>query len=175
MPVYAVPDDLITVQLDDVYPELKGKRLRGRLQGKKLVSYPDAATIGASGLNTAPVLAWLENPMDLQFLQIQGSGRVRLADGSQLRLAYADQNGRPYKPIGRWLIEQNELKSGEVSMQAIRAWAQQHPDRINQLLGSNPSYVFFRALPPANEGPQGALAVPLTAAIRWRSIRKPCR
>ncbi|KPC55448.1 murein transglycosylase A [Amantichitinum ursilacus] len=163
VPVYAVPDDLITVQLDDVYPELKGKRLRGRLQGKKLVAYPDAAAIGASGLNTAPVLAWLENPMDLQFLQIQGSGRVRLADGSQLRLAYADQNGRPFKPIGRWLIEQKELKSGEVSMQAIRGWAQQHPDRINQMLGSNPSYVFFRTLPPANEGPQGALAVPLTA------------
>ena len=162
VPVYGVPDDLITVDMADVYPELKGKRIRGRLVGKKLVAYPDSSSIDQSGIQATP-LAWLENRMDLQFLQIQGSGRVKLADGSQIRLAYADQNGRPFKPIGRWLIDQGELKSVEVSMQAIRNWAQQHPDRTSQLLASNPSYVFFRTLPPANDGPQGALAVPLTA------------
>lgn len=162
VPVYSVPDDLIIVALDDLYPELKGKRVRGKLQGRKLVPYPDAASIGDKGV-TAPVLAWLQDPMDLQFLQIQGSGRVRLADGSQMRLAYADQNGQPYKPIGRWLVEQGQLKSGQVSMQAIRAWATANPKRIPELLASNPSYVFFRVLPPSNEGPQGALGVPLTA------------
>ncbi|GGP19321.1 murein transglycosylase A [Silvimonas iriomotensis] len=162
VPVYGVPDDLIIVALDDLYPELKGKRVRGKLVGRKLVPYPDAAAIGDKGV-TAPVLAWLQDPMDLQFMQIQGSGRVRLPDGSQLRIAYADQNGRPYKPIGRWLIEQGQLKSGEVSMQAIRAWATANPQRIPELLASNPSYVFFRTLPPSSEGPQGALGVPLTA------------
>ncbi len=162
VPVYGVPDDLIIVALDDLFPELKGKRVRGKLVGRKLVPYPDAATIGDQGV-TAPVLAWLQDPMDLQFLQIQGSGRVRLPDGSQLRIAYADQNGRPYKPIGRWLVEQGQLKSGEVSMQAIRAWATANPQRIPDLLASNPSYVFFRTLPPSSEGPQGALGVPLTA------------
>ncbi|MBB5190437.1 membrane-bound lytic murein transglycosylase A [Silvimonas terrae] len=162
IPVFGVPDDLIIVALDDLYPELKGKRVRGKLVGRKLVPYPDAATINDKGV-TAPVLAWLQDPMDLQFLQIQGSGRVRLPDGSQLRIAYADQNGRPYKPIGRWLVEQGQLKSGEVSMQAIRAWATANPQRIPDLLGSNPSYVFFRTLPPSSEGPQGAMGVPLTA------------
>ncbi|GGP24211.1 murein transglycosylase A [Silvimonas amylolytica] len=162
VPVYGVPDDLIIVALDDIYPELKGKRVRGKVVGRKLVPYPDAAAIGEKGV-TAPILAWLQDPMDLQFMQIQGSGRVRLPDGSQLRIAYADQNGRPYKPIGRWLIEQGQLKSGEVSMQAIRSWATANPQRIPELLASNPSYVFFRTLPTSSEGPQGALGVPLTA------------
>jgi len=105
VPVYGVPDDMISVQLDSLYPELKGKRLRGRVEGRVLKPYDDAARIAANGVK-ASVLAWLTNPMDLQFLQIQGSGRVQLADGRQLRIAYADQNGHPYRPIGRWLVEQ---------------------------------------------------------------------
>ncbi|MQT72488.1 transglycosylase, partial [Pseudomonas sp. FSL R10-0071] len=84
---------------------LKGKRLRGRLEGRVLKPYDTAETINNQGLN-APVLAWLTDPMDLQFLQIQGSGRVQLDNGRQLRIGYADQNGHPYKPIGRWLVEQ---------------------------------------------------------------------
>lgn len=109
VPVYGVPADLIVVNLDSLYPELKGKRLRGRLEGRVIKPYDTAATINAQGLN-APVIAWLTDPMDLQFLQIQGSGRVQLDNGRQLRIGYADQNGHPYKPIGRWLVEQGELK-----------------------------------------------------------------
>ena len=162
VPVYGVPEDMVSVQLDSLYPELKGKRLRGRVEGRVLRPYDDAARIAANGVK-APVLAWLTNPMDLQFLQIQGSGRVQLADGRQLRIAYADQNGHPYRPIGRWLVEQGELKQAHVSMAAIRAWADAHPTRVPELLASNPSYVFFTRGPDSDEGPRGSLNVPLTA------------
>lgn len=162
VPVYGVPEDMVSVQLDSLYPELKGKRLRGRVEGRVLKPYDDAARIAANGVK-APVLAWLTSPMDLQFLQIQGSGRVQLADGRQLRIAYADQNGHPYRPIGRWLVEQGELKQADVSMAAIRAWADAHPTRVPELLASNPSYVFFTRGPDSDEGPRGSLNVPLTA------------
>ena len=171
VPIYSVPADLVVVNLDSIYPELKGKRLRGRLEGRILKPYDTAETINSKGLN-APVLAWLTDPMDLQFLQIQGSGRVQLDDGRQLRIGYADQNGHPYKPIGRWLVEQGELKKEDVTMGAISAWAKAHPQRIPELLASNPSYVFFSARPDSNEGPRGSLNVPLTAGYSVAVDRK---
>jgi len=171
VPVYGVPDDLIIVQLDNLYPELKGKRLRGRLEGRVVKPYDDAALIATQGVK-APVLAWLTDPMDLQFLQIQGSGRIRLDNGQQLRIGYADQNGYPYRAIGRWLVEQGELKKEDVTMAAISAWAKAHPTRIPQLLGSNPSYVFFARNPDSNEGPRGSLNVPLTAGYSVAVDRK---
>lgn len=171
VPIYGVPDDLIIVNLDSIYPELKGKRLRGRLEGRVLRPYDDAATINAKGAN-APILAWLGYPMDLQFLQIQGSGRVQLENGRQLRIAYADQNGHPYKPIGRWLVEQGQLKKDEVSMGKIKAWAVANPDKVPELLGSNPSYVFFTLRPDSDEGPRGSLNVPLTAGYSVAIDRK---
>ena len=171
VPVYGVPDDLIVVQLDSLYPELKGKRLRGRLEGRVVKPYDDAALIATQGVK-APVLAWLTDPMDLQFLQIQGSGRIRLDDGQQVRIGYADQNGYPYRAIGRWLVEQGELKKEDVTMGAISAWAKTHPTRIPQLLGSNPGYVFFGRNPDSNEGPRGSLNVPLTAGYSVAVDRK---
>ncbi len=171
VPIYGVPEDMIIVSLDSLYPELKGKRLRGRLEGRVLKPYDDAATIGTQGVK-APVVAWLTDPMDLQFLQIQGSGRVQLADGRQLRIAYADQNGHPYRPIGRWLVEQGELKKEEVTMGAISAWAKANPTRIPELLASNPSYVFFTRNPNSNEGPRGSLNVPLTSGYSVAVDRK---
>ncbi len=163
-PLYAPPKDMISVELAELYPELKGKRVRGRLVGNKLLPYFDRADIVTKSIN-APVLAWLESAMDVQFLQIQGSGRVRLESGKELRIGYADQNGHPYKPVGRWLVEQGELKAADVSMQTIRSWAIANPARVENLLDSNPSYVFFRPLPPSNEGPIGAQNIPLTAGF----------
>ncbi|MDZ5604198.1 MltA domain-containing protein [Pseudomonas sp. RP23018S] len=171
VPVYGIPDDMIVVDLASVYPELKGKRLRGRLDGRVLKPYDTAEVIGREGVQ-APVLAWLTDPMDLQFLQIQGSGRVQLDDGRQLRLGYADQNGHPYRPIGRWLVEQGELSKDQVSMGAIHAWGEAHPERVPELLASNPSYVFFSARPDSNEGPRGSLNVPLTAGYSVAIDRK---
>lgn len=162
VPVYGVPDDLISVSLDGLYPELKGKRLRGQLKGRQLVPYLDSAGIRNKGVN-APVLAWLEHPLDLQFLQVQGSGRIRLTGGGEIRVGYADQNGHPYAPVGRWLIRNGIVPASEMSMQRIRSWAEANPQRVDELLNSNPSYVFFRTLPASQDGPPGALGVPLTA------------
>lgn len=126
-----------------------------------LKPYDDAATIRDNG-SSAPVLAWLGDPMDLQFLQIQGSGRIQLEDGRQLRIGYGDQNGHPYKPVGRWLVEQGLVPKEEISMKRIRDWAEANPQRVSELLASNPSFVFFSLRPDSDEGPRGSLNVPLT-------------
>lgn len=136
-----------------------------------LKPYDTAEVINRDGVK-APVLAWLTDPMDLQFLQIQGSGRIQLEDGRQLRLGYADQNGHPYRPIGRWLVEQGQLKKEDVTMGSIHAWAQANPQRVPELLASNPSYVFFGTRPDSNEGPRGSLNVPLTAGYSVAIDRK---
>jgi peptidoglycan lytic transglycosylase A len=169
-PLYAPPDDLLTIDLSAVNPDLRNLRLRGRLQGRKVVPYYSRAEIEAGA---APVagkeLVWVDDAVEAFFLQIQGSGRIRLGNGDVVRVGYADQNGHPYQSIGRYLIERGELQPGEASMQGIHAWAAAHPDRLGELLNQNPSYVFFRELPLADPsaGPVGALGVPL---IPQRSI-----
>jgi len=166
-PLYATPDDLITVDLASLYPELKNLRLRGRLAGNKLVPYPtrkeieDAANGKGNGFKGKPI-AWAEDPVDLFFLQIQGSGRIELPDGSHMRVGYADQNGHPYQSIGKLLVERGELKLEQASMQGIKEWGARYPDKLSELLASNPSFVFFRELPNGLAGPLGALGVPLT-------------
>jgi membrane-bound lytic murein transglycosylase A len=142
-PIYGRPDDLVTVDLGELYPELANKRLRGRLAGRRVVPYYSRAEIEAQGALRAPVLVWADDAVAVFFLQIQGSGRVRLADGKTLHVGYADQNGHPYQAIGRRLIEMGALKSEEVSLQTIRAWLGANPDQARAVLDSNPSYVFF--------------------------------
>lgn len=162
VPVRGVPDDLISVDLAEVVPELKNLRLRGRLQGNRVVPYYSRAEI-ESGTGKDKVLLWVDDAVELFFLQVQGSGRVKLPDGSLVRLGYADQNGHPYQSIGKVLLERGDLKAGEASMQGIQAWARANPARLQELLNANPSYVFFRELPAGNDGPLGSLGVPLTA------------
>ena len=169
-PVLGVPSDLLNIDLADVLPELKNMRLRGRLQGQKIVPYYTRSEITSRTKEYADrVLLWVNDAVELFFLQVQGSGRVRLADGSTVRLAYADQNGHPYQSIGRVLIKRGDLKAEQASMQGIQTWARAHPDRLNELLNSNPSYVFFREMPPKasdsnpSVGPIGALGVSLTS------------
>jgi len=163
-PLYGVPDDLITVDLSGVYPELKGMRLRGRLEGRRVVPYYDRSQIEAG---RAPLrgkeLVWVDDPVELFFLQVQGSGRIALENGETMRVGYADQNGYPYQSIGRLLVERGELKLEQASMQGIKAWARENPSRLTQLLNQNASFVFFRELPGGSDGPPGALGVPLTA------------
>ncbi|MGQ0749819.1 MAG: murein transglycosylase A [Betaproteobacteria bacterium] len=163
-PVYAVPDDLLIVDLGDVYPELKGKQLRGRLEGRRVLPYHDRAGIesGKAAVQGREI-AWLEDPIELFFLQVQGSGRIELEDGGTIRVGYADQNGHPYRSIGRWLVERGELTLDKASMQGIKTWARQNPGRATELLHHNARYIFFRELPPDLPGPLGALGVPLTA------------
>lgn len=166
-PVFGPPEDLIVVDLAELYPELRQLRLRGRLietdRGRKLVPYFSRAEWTAEESRRSPqALLWLDDAVDFFFLQIQGSGQVQLDDGSTLRIGYADQNGHPYRSIGTWLIERGELKPHEASMQGIKAWAEQHPQRLQELLNANPSLVFFRELPVSGDGPPGALGVPLS-------------
>ena len=162
-PVYGVPDDLVDVDLSSLYPGLKGMRLRGRLEGRKLVPYYSRSQIDAHGDGfKAPVIAWVADPVELFFLQIQGSGQIRFGDDDRIRVGYADQNGHPYSSLGRYLVAQGELPLEQASMQGIKTWAQAHPELLKQALEQNPSYVFFREL-PAGGGPIGALGAPLSA------------
>lgn len=162
-PIHGAPTDMLTIELGDVYPELKPLRLRGRLVGNKVVPYWTRAQLAEQGARlTAPVLLWADDPIDLFFLQVQGSGRVQLPDGQTVRIGYADQNGHPYQSIGRWLVAQGELSLDQASMDGIKRWAADNPARLRELLNTNPSYVFFRELPASNGGPIGALGVPLS-------------
>lgn len=162
-PLFGPPADLIDVDLADVYPELKHMRLRGRLDGRRLVPYFSRGEwVGEEAKRADQALLWGDDAIDLFFMEIQGSGQVQLDDGSRIRVSYADQNGLPYRSVGRWLIDQGELKPGQASMQGIRAWAEAHPDRLQEMLDTNPSLVFFRELPLEGSGPPGALGVPLT-------------
>jgi len=162
-PVLGVPEDLIDVDLASVYPELNGMRLRGRLDGRRLVPYYSRAEIDARSSGVpAPVIAWAADPVELFFLQIQGSGQIQLEDGSRLRVGYANQNGYPYSSIGRYLVANGALALEQASMQGIKQWAAAHPDELRQTLEQNASYVFFRELPTGG-GPTGALGVPLSA------------
>ena len=167
-PVYGAPADLVAVDLDSVYPELKGMRLRGRVEGNRLVPYRTRAEIEAGAPFQAPVIAWAEDAVELFFLQIQGSGQIALENGERLRLGYADQNGHPYRSLGRYLVERREMTLDQASMQGIKAWAAANPRKLREALDANPSYVFFREMPAAAPGarapgPLGTLGVPLTA------------
>jgi len=162
-PLYAVPDDLLTIDLGEAYPQLKHLRLRGRLQGKRIVPYYNRAEIetGKAALQGRE-LFWADNAVDLFFLQIQGSGRIELPDGNLVKVGYAEQNGHSYISIGKRLVETGELKLEEASMQGIKDWAERYPEKLDALLAQNPSYVFFRELPNGLSAPLGALGVPLT-------------
>jgi len=163
-PLYRQPDDLITVDLASIYPELANKRLRGRVIGNKLIPYYNRGEIEAE---PSPLqgneLLWVDDLIDLFFLQIQGSGLVQLENGEQIHVGYADQNGQAYQSIGRLLIQNGELTADKASMQGIKNWALAHTDKLRELLNSNPSYVFFRELPAGLPGPLGALGVPILA------------
>jgi membrane-bound lytic murein transglycosylase A len=163
-PVYGVPDDLLVIDLSELYPELKNMRLRGRLEGRRVVPYFNRAQIDEGSAAVAgKEIVWVEDAVELFFLQIQGSGRVRLDSGETIMLGYADQNGYPYRSIGRLLVDRGDLPLERASMQGIKAWAKQNPAKLQELLNYNASYVFFRELPPDLPGPLGALGVPLTA------------
>lgn len=168
-PLYAAPTDLLTIDLGAVYPELAGKRIRGKLAGKRVVPYDTRAEIAQSESRQPPAIVWVNDPVEAFFLQIQGSGRAQLDNGETIRLAYADHNGRPYASIGQWLAKQGELPLAQTSMQNIKAWAKRNPKRVQEMLNANPAMVFFNeeAITDAELGPKGAYSIPL---IGQRSI-----
>ena len=164
IPLYAPPLDLITVNLSEIYPELKYKRLRGRVEGNKLIPYFTREEIGKKEYPLqGNELLWVQNPVESFFLEIQGSGVIKFEDGSTTQVGYADQNGHPYRSMGLALIRQGELKRHKVSMQSIKAWAKKNKSKLQRFLNANPSTVFFRELPQGLPGPIGALGVPISA------------
>jgi membrane-bound lytic murein transglycosylase A len=167
VPLHRRPDDLLIIDLSSLRPELANLRLRGRLQpgenGLRVLPYWARAELTEERLRGAELL-WVDDAIEAFFLQIQGSGRVRLPDGSMVRVGYADTNGHPYQSIGRILVERGELTLEQASLQGIAAWARANPLRVDELLNQNPSYVFFRELPLGDPqaGPLGAMGLPLT-------------
>lgn len=163
-PLYKQPNDLITVDLSSLFPELKFKRVRGKLEGNRLVPYLTRAEIESDSPPLAGhELVWVDDAIDAFFLQIQGSGLIQLDTGEQMHVGYADQNGHAYNSIGKVLIQRGELSASQASMQGIKDWARRNVGKLRELLNANPSYVFFRELPANLPGPLGALGVPLTA------------
>lgn len=163
-PVYGLPRDLVTADLGQFRPELSGERITGRVVDSKLVPLPVRAQIDTEGLDDAPVLLYARDPVAVFFLHIQGSGRAGFEDGTEIRLTYAGQNGHPYTPIGRVLIESGDIDRAHMSMQAIRSWLAAHPAEAQRVMESNQSYVFFRELPIGDPklGSPGSEGVPLT-------------
>ena len=160
-PLYMRPDDLITVDLGAFKPDLKGQSITGRVTDGKLVPYYTRADIekGALGGKAYEILH-VTDPVDAFFLHIQGSGQVVMPDGSIKRVGYAAQNGHKYVAVGKELIDVGYMKKEDVSMQSIRAWLEANPDKAQDLMNKNPSYIFFRPLD--GDGPLGAEGVALT-------------
>jgi membrane-bound lytic murein transglycosylase A len=162
-PLYAPPSDLIRLKPAAKTP---GSRVRYDSFGRA-VPYWTRQEIDAGKASSAlegKELAYLEHPVDVLISQIQGSLRVRLDNGSEMRLGYADGNGHPYKSVGRFMIDQGWITWGQASMQGIRTWLEAHPDKMATVMAANPSYVFFKELPPVvGEGPLGSMGIPLTA------------
>ena len=159
VPVYGPPGDLIRVDLGQFSERWKGQRTAGRLRGNRLVPYPDRREIRTSGLSGAPIIAWARDPVDLFFIEVQGSGALQLPSGGEFRIGYAGANGRGYKSIGKLLIDDGKIERAKVSMQSIRAYLEAHPEEINRVLDYNPSVVFFRRL---DGPPLGSLGLPVT-------------
>ncbi len=162
-PIYARPNDLIDVDLGAFSTALKGKKVRGRVDRSNLVPYYDRTAIEQGAITgRAPILAWARDPVELFFLQIQGSGRLRLPDGEILRIGYATQNGRDYTGIGALMKSRGLLQPGQTSMQGIVAWLHAHPAEGQAIMRENKSFVFFRELEGA---PLGALGLPVTGQV----------
>ncbi len=160
-PVHPKPSDMVEIDLSRFADDLKGRTIVGKYTGKTVIPYPTRKEIRQSAdfSATAPPLVWLRDDVDLLILQIQGSGRVQLEDGSQLHILYDGSNGQPYRSIGKLLIDEGRIPRGKMSMQAIRAYLKKHPKIKNRIMDHNPRYIFFKA---ADDGPVGALGEPLT-------------
>jgi membrane-bound lytic murein transglycosylase A len=165
VPLLKRPDDLVTVDLGEFRDSLKGQRIAGRVDEGSLHPYSTREQIRRGALDDAKLaLAWVKDPVDAFFLEIQGSGRIKMPDRSVVRLGYDAQNGWPYVAIGRVLREMGALDKSNISMRTIREWLNSHPDEADAVMDQNTSYIFFKALDPADAalGPNGAEGVPLS-------------
>jgi len=160
-PLYRPPDDLTKIDLSLFSEKLKGENIVARIEGKKVLPYYSRYQIESERVLEGKgfEIAWLKDPLDVAFLHIQGSGRLRLPDGKDLLVQYQASNGRPYQSIGKYMIEKGFLVPKEMSMQAIKKYLTENPDVLNEVLNYNPSYIFFQKV---ENGPLGSLGVLLT-------------
>jgi membrane-bound lytic murein transglycosylase A len=164
VPVYAKPDDIIEVDLGQFSADLKGKKIRGRVAGKTFIPYFDRKEIDEGALNGRGLeIAWAADPVELFFLQIQGSGRLRGPDGQVMRIGFAGQNGREYVGIGALMRDRGLLQPGKASMQGIMEYLRTHSEEGKAIMWENKSYVFFQELKGA--GPNGSLGLPVTGQV----------
>ncbi|MBE7636064.1 murein transglycosylase [Sneathiella sp. P13V-1] len=161
-PLYLRPDELVMVHLGRFRDSLKGQRIAGVVKNGELYPFADRKEIEEGALEGRDLeIVWVDSAVDAFFLHIQGSGRIALDDGGALRVGYAGQNGHPYYAIGKTLIKNGDVSVEDMSMQAIRSWLEQNPDKATELMQENASYIFFREL--NTNGPIGAQGVELTA------------
>ncbi len=158
-PLYRVPADLV------VRTGADGTKETGRLENGELVPYWSRAEIEEKNLLAGRELVFLADPVDAFILHVQGSGKIRLRDGSLRGILFAGKNGLPYRSIGRLLVDEGRMKLAEVSMPGIRNYLADHPEQLKRILHHNPSFIFFRWDP--GTGLVGNLGAPLT---RGRSI-----
>ncbi|QSQ21708.1 MltA domain-containing protein [Pyxidicoccus parkwayensis] len=170
VPIHGAPQDLLEIPLEPFAERFKAERVFGRLDGRKVVPYWTRGEIRGGRLDGRRLeLAWAKDPVALFFMEVQGSGRLRLPDGSERRIGYVASNGRPYRSIGTLLIQEGAIPKEQMSMQALRAWLATNPAQCNRVLDFNESYVFFRYL----DGPaEGSLGRPVTPG---RSIATDAR
>ena len=160
-PIYSRPDDLIAIDLSLFDEKYAGKRIIGRYSEQTVVPYHERSEIDTDGAleGKAEVLAWVSDPVDIFFLQIQGSGKVFLDNGEFINVHYHTTNGQPYRSIGKLLIDEEKISVEEMSMQKIRQYLHTHPEEMDAVLNHNPSYVFFKI---ESDGPLGNINVKLT-------------
>ncbi|MFD2204868.1 murein transglycosylase A [Kiloniella antarctica] len=160
-PLYDVPKDLVSVRLSDFDEQLKGTTLVGKIKDNRLVPYHERTEIESGVLNDQGLeVIWSDDPVDVFFLHVQGSGRVMLPSGEVIRVGYAGNNGHKFYAIGRALIDEEIIPRDKVSMQAIRTWLRENPERANEIMQRNKRFIFFRQI--TGEGPIGAMGVALT-------------
>ncbi len=160
-PIYGKPKDLVEAETVTLLPARRVDKAIGRLDQERFVPYFSREEIDRLGAlrGKGSEIVWVKDPVDLFFLHIQGSGLLKLEDGRLIPLNFAASNGRPYRSIGRVLIDRAKISEGELSMQRLRRYLKEHPEEREALFAQNESYVFFRFV---KEGPLGSLEVPLT-------------
>lgn len=160
-PIYRTPDDMLAINLGKFKSKYRGERIVGRLVQREVVPYYNRKNIVTDGSlgDRGLEIAWLKDPVDIFFLHIQGSGTIRLPDGNTMQVGYADANGRPYRSIGRYLLERGKIAERDLSHRSIKRYLREHPEEMEEILNHNESFVFFRTV---EAGPVGSLGVIVT-------------
>jgi membrane-bound lytic murein transglycosylase A len=156
-----VPRDLVVVNLGKFNNKYDAERIVGRVADREVVPYYSRGDIDNKGVlgKQGREIAWVSDLIDVFFLHVQGSGMIRFPEGGFMQISFAETNGRPYRGIGRFLVDAGKIKAQDMSLDSIKKYLRQHPEEITSILNHNESYVFFRIV---EAGPVGSIGVPLT-------------